>query len=490
MSTPAFYFFMSYSREDIGLQKRVINGLRERGVNAWVDIENLIPGSPAWEREIERAIRGASGVIVLLSPHANDSEWVRREISFAEQNQKRIFPVLIYGDEDDSIPLRLSNHQRVDLRQNFNKGLDALANALKEHLGVTAVHRIPKQTKSASFNAANLRKFVLPGLMALLGLACLGGFALSARFIFKNFPTSQPTNSMNTPSDDDPTNTAITETPIEISIDANEPTGKIVYTCQIAGDEICIINADGSGWQRLTNLQSASFYASLSSDGKSVIFVNSETGKTELYEIDLESGKTNQLTKLKSDIGSPEISPDNKFILFTRKVSNNSQVWIMNRDGSDPHELYSSSGKDAHDAVWSPDGSQILFAFGRGDSNKLYIMGFDGGNPRLVNNSIDTRGRSDWSLAGLIVFDMGGPFKHEVYIMNVDGSHLHQVSKGNNSQGASFSPDGQWIALTAYTDTANKDEASCEIYLMRVNGSNVRRLTSNQYCDYQPRWGN
>src|SRR6266508_5654918 len=136
MGTPASYFFMSYNRENISLQRKVIAGLRERGVRAWVDIENLIPGSPAWEREIERAIRGAAGVIVLLSPDSNNSEWVRREISFAEQNQKRIFPILIRGDEDDSIPLRLSNHQRVDLRRNFGNGLDSLADALNEHEGV------------------------------------------------------------------------------------------------------------------------------------------------------------------------------------------------------------------------------------------------------------------------------------------------------------------------------------------------------------------
>jgi TolB protein len=73
--------------------------------------------------------------------------------------------------------------------------------------------------------------------------------------------------------------------------------------------------------------------------------------------------------------------------------------------------------------------------------------------------------------------------------MNVDGSNLQQVSQGNNSQGESFSPDGKWIAFTAYTDVANKDQASCEIYIMRVDGTDRRRLTENSYCDYQPRWG-
>jgi TolB protein len=152
--------------------------------------------------------------------------------------------------------------------------------------------------------------------------------------------------------------------------------------------------------------------------------------------------------------------------------------------------LYAADGKDAHDATWSPDGSQIVFAFGRGDSNKLYIMDFNGGDPHLINDTIDTRGRSDWSVDNLIVFDMGGPFKHDVYLINTIGKDLHKLSNGNNSQGASFSPDGQWIAFTAYTKVATKDENSCEIYIMRVDGSDERQLTSNNYCDYQPRWGN
>ena len=78
---------------------------------------------------------------------------------------------------------------------------------------------------------------------------------------------------------------------------------------------------------------------------------------------------------------------------------------------------------------------------------------------------------------------------HEIYVMNLDGSNLHQVSQGNNAQGESFSPDGTWIAFTAYTDVANKNQASCEIYIMRADGTDRRRLTDNGYCDYQPRWG-
>lgn len=495
MSTPVPYFFTSYSREDADLQQKVIAGLRARGLSAWVDVENLIPGSPAWEREIERSIRGAAGVIVLLSPDSNNSEWVRREISFAEQNEKRIFPILVRGEEDDSIPLRLSSHQRVDLRRNFDAGLDQLANALRDYLGLTAIGRRKPQAKQTfSVTPAQFRKFALPGLIALIGLLCLGSLTVFARSVYnvsrnRNTPTLASTL---TASATAPGVTPITVTNTAILVDTNpdEPRGKIVYTCQIAGDEVCIMNADGSGWRQLTNAPHASYYGSLSPDGEAVLFVSKATGQTEIYELNLTTGKTKQLTDLEREVGSPEISPDNKWIAFTyRGNSNIAQVWLMNRDGSNPRKFYGVSNQEAHDPTWSPDGSRILFAMGKGENNKLYIIGMDGTNPQLVNDTIDTRGRSDWSLNNILAFDMGGPFQHNVYFMNIDGGQLEKFSEGNNSQGASFSPDGKWIAFTAYTNVADKDQASCEIYIMGVDGKDLRRLTNNSYCDYQPRWG-
>lgn len=78
---------------------------------------------------------------------------------------------------------------------------------------------------------------------------------------------------------------------------------------------------------------------------------------------------------------------------------------------------------------------------------------------------------------------------HNVYLMNTEGKDLRQISKGNNSQGASLSPDGKWVTFTAYTNVINQDQNSCEIFIMRLDGTDIRQLTNNNYCDYQPRWG-
>jgi TolB protein len=491
MGTPSSNFFMSYSREDANLQKRVAAGLRERDINIWVDVENLIPGSPAWEREIERAIRSAAGIVVLLSPPANNSEWVRREISFAEDNGKRIFPVLVHGDEDDSIPLRLASHQRVDLRRDFNDGLDELAYALKEYLGIPTVQKLPKQNQT-KIDPATLKKSILVGGLTLIGLACLGGLFLSASYIYGNI--SRPTKSavfVTSTEAMDPVDMVITGTASEVVPEPLNPTGKIIYTCQIEGDEICLIHADGTGWERLTDSTQANFNGSLSPDGSSVVFVSGKSNQSEIYELHLGNAGIKQLTKLGKYLSTPEISPDDRHILFTyRSGQANTQVWIMDRDGSNPRELYSQPGRDAHDATWSPDGTRILFAIGRGENNQLYVMDRDGKGPRLVSKAIDTRGHSSWSIDDLITLDMGGPFKHEIYLMKLDGNDLHQISEaGNNSQGESFSPDGKWIVFSAYTDVANRNTGSCELYVMRTDGTDLHRLTENHYCDYQPRWG-
>jgi Tol biopolymer transport system component len=62
------------------------------------------------------------------------------------------------------------------------------------------------------------------------------------------------------------------------------------------------------------------------------------------------------------------------------------------------------------------------------------------------------------------------------------------LTTGGNSLAPSFSPDNQWVAYTSYEHNPGISWA-CEIYIRRVDGSETRRLTFNEYCDWQPRWG-
>jgi len=126
--------FLSYSRKDEESMLLIAKYLRAQRVKVWVDNEKLIPGTPIWEDEIEKAIMNASAIVVVLSPDSKNSEWVKREMTMADQNQKRVFPVLIRGDEKNSISLRLINRQFVDLRENWEEGMKSLSKALSFYI--------------------------------------------------------------------------------------------------------------------------------------------------------------------------------------------------------------------------------------------------------------------------------------------------------------------------------------------------------------------
>jgi len=290
-----------------------------------------------------------------------------------------------------------------------------------------------------------------------------------------------------------PQETDATDVPTVSAGDA--PTGHIVFTCQVykyqSSDQICIMNADGSGYQRLTTENNIRhFYPSLSMDGKRVLYsAFRQENVYEIYSYQLADGSVDRLTNRSGVLTAPEYSPDGQRVTYTRWAPNSEkyQIMIMERNGNDQSNI---PGIEGWDPTWSPDGKYILFASTRNGPVQLFAIRDDGKNLKQISNLPAMRGRSDWSPDGKYIVTYSGEAWHrELYIMNADGSDSHQLTPtGGNSQGPSFSPDGKWVAFTAYFDKY-EDIHGCEIYIIRTDGTDLRRLTNNEYCDYQPRWG-
>jgi len=129
------------------------------------------------------------------------------------------------------------------------------------------------------------------------------------------------------------------------------------------------------------------------------------------------------------------------------------QVWRMRPDGSEVWPVTDVvAGAFESFAAWSPDGRTIAFMSNRHQADRYAIMLMDG-----------------------------------------DGSDIRQVGPADlPSQGApAFSPDGTQIVFSGSRASlveglgASLDE---DLYVMNVDGSDVRQLTTGEEMDRCPRW--
>jgi len=127
------HVFLSYSRRDSAFMKNISVSLVSANLSVWTD-EILELGTPDWEKTISNAIKQAGCLVAILSPDAEQSIWVARELAMAETANIKIFPMLIRGDEKTSIPIRLISHQWIDARENHDEAVHKLVTVIRGYL--------------------------------------------------------------------------------------------------------------------------------------------------------------------------------------------------------------------------------------------------------------------------------------------------------------------------------------------------------------------
>jgi len=265
--------------------------------------------------------------------------------------------------------------------------------------------------------------------------------------------------------------------------------GRIIFTCT-RGDynQLCMINADGTGYQQLTSLEAHSYYPVYSPLGGSVVYASNQNGGVfDLFLFIFDGAKLIRLTDHIGNVISPTFSPDGKRILFANRAAEGpTSLWTVDNTGKNPDLLY--AGPNAIVAVdWAPTGDRIAFAMAveQPDAYEVFIMNADGSNAHQLTRNLQGIGGSlDWSPDGKSLLIYAGPAGDKnIFLINVDAETATQLTNGGNNAASSFSPDGQWIA---FNSLRNNDQA--DIFIMRPDGSDVRQVTTDPEPDWQPQW--
>ena len=264
---------------------------------------------------------------------------------------------------------------------------------------------------------------------------------------------------------------------------------RIIFTCT-RGDynQLCLTYADGTGYQQLSNLEANSYYPVYAPQGRSVVYASNQNGGVfDLFHFNFDDSRLTRLTENIGNVVSPTFSPDGKKILFANRIGDGpTSLWTVDSNGENADLLY--NGPSTVVAVdWSPQGDQIAFAMSvdRPDAYEIFLMNVDGSNVRQLTRGLPGIGGSvDWSPDGKsLVIYAGQPGDRNIFLVDVAAETAAQLTNGGNNGSPVFSPDGQWIA---FISLRNNDQA--DIFIMRPDGSNVRQVTTNPEPDWQPQW--
>jgi Tol biopolymer transport system component len=235
---------------------------------------------------------------------------------------------------------------------------------------------------------------------------------------------------------------------------------RLVYQRDFNGSSIYLINADGTGQQRLSPTPGFDVSPSWSPDGSQIVYARlyaapqpNQPPMTDIRIMYADGSGDHAILANTLFSVEPRWSVDNQVVFMSlMDGSGELEIYVMNDDGSGLRQL-TSAGNNG-DPVWSPEGTRISFGSDREGGNKLNIfsMHADGSQQEQLTHfdvpyeAGDTNWSSDgkriafeWDIDGM---KQSNPNAYaQVWTMNSDGSG--QASTGVQCSGVGCAPRWQ-----------------------------------------------
>ncbi len=289
-----------------------------------------------------------------------------------------------------------------------------------------------------------------------------------------------------------PTNTLTPEMAPTLTGGGN---GQIAFVSDRTGDpEIYLINLDGTGLQKITDIAEGACQPAWSPDGMRLVFVSPCSKNKETYRgssLVLMNADGSGITPLLQPVPGgdydPAWSPDGKKIAFTSlRNSDFPQIYVLNLEDNSINLLATDPPRANSNPAWSPDGKQIVYV---GYDYQIRVMDADGSNRFLLaRNSSEFRNVDPvFSPQGISVVFTRWPINLTFsWLMAVpytpEGGVPVDIPGGVYAEDPNFSPDGYWLAFSGYADL-NRD-----IYIMSINGLGKGPLFRDENREYDPAW--
>ena len=249
-----------------------------------------------------------------------------------------------------------------------------------------------------------------------------------------------------------------------------------------------------------------------SPDTRSIAFIREFDDHSQLYVLDSVGAVPRQVAaQLDGFLAWPDWSPDQRSILFTTESpDHHATVYVIHADGSGLRSVLEDSNP-LRCPSWAPDGHQFAVSTYRAGRSSIVAVDVDSGAARTLLASDTTfLDCPQWSPQGeaitLTVYpgdtaiwkrDPLTAWRSDLAILDLKSGQIRLLVSGPglNNYGH-WSPDGRWIVFQSNRHAAPGVDSlplgarfrSLEIYIVRFDGSGLRRLTTNAYFDGHPSW--
>ncbi|TXH23000.1 MAG: hypothetical protein E6Q99_08505 [Elusimicrobia bacterium] len=265
---------------------------------------------------------------------------------------------------------------------------------------------------------------------------------------------------------------------------AGSAASRVVFVNDATGKkEVCVIDADGEGFRRLTNDRSIALFPKLSPDGSQILFTSFRDGAPAIHVMNADGTSRRVLCRYPGLNAAAAWTPDGRSIVATLSLDREPNLHVVDLQGRVLQDLTRSAAADTAPTV-SPDGLRVAFTSDRPGTPQIYTVDMTGANIRRVV----TGGLCDspqWSPLGhLVAFTMLEKRYFDLWTLEVATGKTARLTFGEgDNENAAWSPDGRRLAFT--TTRRGKPE----LWTMGADGSNPRPLAALPGRSFTPHWG-
>jgi len=245
------------------------------------------------------------------------------------------------------------------------------------------------------------------------------------------------------------------------------------------------IPLSGAPSQRLELARTGAMSPAVSRQGDKLAFVQKAGDDFHLWKFEA-GGAATPRSFLRSTVmeRAPHFSPDGTQIVFrSDRAGSGAQLWIANRDGSDPTPLTDATGRAQGVPRWSPDGRWILYSAQRDDGHRdVSVIGAAGGSARRVTADAFDSNQGSWSRDGKwIYFGSTRTGRYEVWrIAFAPSGEAEQVTTTGG-----FTAFESWDGQTLYYTRTNALEGP--VFARSIANGSERQIADSVYrWDFAP----